>query len=230
MAEFHFVEDYERHVADLIAKHPIDEAMSLAVGGDYEGIGRVMAQALITAGLKDGDSVVDIGCGSGRVASAVAKRVNLGAYLGTDVVEALLSYARTKCPDYYNFVNNRQLYIPIESDSVDYVFAFSLFTHLLPEECYMYLRDAYRVLKPGGLFLFTYHDISNPEHRSVFHMNVRALEANQQQHLNSFINMEMIDFWISLTGFVKDDRPLQQGWQSSILLRKPGMHTQKSRA
>jgi hypothetical protein len=32
MAESHFVEDYERLVAQLIEKYPIDEAMSLAVG------------------------------------------------------------------------------------------------------------------------------------------------------------------------------------------------------
>lgn len=36
MAQFHFVEDYERHVAALLEQHPIDEAMSLAVGGLYD--------------------------------------------------------------------------------------------------------------------------------------------------------------------------------------------------
>ena len=49
MAEFHFVEDYERHVARLMRDHPIDEAMSLAVGGAYDIIGRIEAEALVKA-------------------------------------------------------------------------------------------------------------------------------------------------------------------------------------
>lgn len=36
MSEFHFVEDYERLVEQLLAAHPLYEAMSLAVGGQYE--------------------------------------------------------------------------------------------------------------------------------------------------------------------------------------------------
>lgn len=36
MAQFHYVEDYERLVSELISKHPIDEAMSLAVGGGLQ--------------------------------------------------------------------------------------------------------------------------------------------------------------------------------------------------
>jgi hypothetical protein len=54
MAQFHFVEDYERHVADLIEKHPMDEAMSLAVGGSFNEIGAIEADILRYAGLKDG--------------------------------------------------------------------------------------------------------------------------------------------------------------------------------
>ncbi len=33
MAQFHFVEDYEKLVAALVNRYPIEQAMSLAVGG-----------------------------------------------------------------------------------------------------------------------------------------------------------------------------------------------------
>ena len=49
MAKFHFIEDYERHVANLIATHPIDEAMSLAVGGSYELVGGIEHDLLRTS-------------------------------------------------------------------------------------------------------------------------------------------------------------------------------------
>lgn len=133
MPKFHFVEDYERHVEDLLAKHPLDEAMSLAVGGHYDSIGRVMTQALIIAGVKNGDFVFDLGCGSGRVAHALSKQVTLRNYLGTDVVEKLLSYARTKCPQYYKFEKHQELSVPAADETIDFAFAFSVFTHLLPE-------------------------------------------------------------------------------------------------
>ncbi|MDD4915980.1 MAG: hypothetical protein PHW13_13195 [Methylococcales bacterium] len=41
MAKFHFVEDYEAHVKNLIATKPLDEAMSDAVGGNYHLIGDI---------------------------------------------------------------------------------------------------------------------------------------------------------------------------------------------
>ena len=47
MPQVHFVEDYERHVAELMASHPPDEAMSLAVGGQYDEYGRLMADILL---------------------------------------------------------------------------------------------------------------------------------------------------------------------------------------
>ncbi len=74
MAEFHFVEDYEKHVARPVRDHPIDEAMSLAVGGAYDIVGRIEAEALVQNGLRDGMRLADIGCGSGRTAVALAIR------------------------------------------------------------------------------------------------------------------------------------------------------------
>src|SRR5690349_21386824 len=118
MANFHFVEDYKRHVDSLVASHPLDEAMSLAVGGGYGPIGALIADRLIGFGLKSGHRVIDLGCGSGRVASALAKRVEI-QYLGTDVVPALLDYAKTKCPPHYRFMDHPHLSIPSADTSAD---------------------------------------------------------------------------------------------------------------
>ena len=63
MAQFHFVEDYEKLVARLVAKYPIDEAMSYAVGGNYEMFGQIEAALLKKVGLEDGMHLVDLGCG-----------------------------------------------------------------------------------------------------------------------------------------------------------------------
>ena len=98
MARFHFVEDYELLVAKLIETHPIDEAMSIAVGGHYVPMGEIEADVMQWAGLKESMAVFDLGCGSGRLAHALAKRFATLDYLGADIVLSLLEYAATKPP------------------------------------------------------------------------------------------------------------------------------------
>jgi len=136
MAEFHFVEDYENHVRSLIA---IDEAMSLAVGGQYKEFGAIERAVLQYAGLKNGMSLIDLGCGSGRLASELSGRMKI-EYLGIDIIQELLTYAQSKSDEAYRFVVNRALNIPSSDSSADMVSAFSVFTHLLHAETYLYLE------------------------------------------------------------------------------------------
>ncbi len=96
-AKPHFVVDYQRAVAALLRSHPVDEAMSLAVGGGYEHVGRVETAILRHYGLADGMALLDFGCGSGRLAHAVSQQLSLD-YVGIDVVPDLLAYARTRTP------------------------------------------------------------------------------------------------------------------------------------
>jgi ubiquinone/menaquinone biosynthesis C-methylase UbiE len=142
--------------------------MSLAVGGSvgesgFEEIGRAQVEGLIGAGLIDGMSLVDLGCGSGRTAVQIARRLPGVQYLGLDVVPALLAHARSICPANYRFVRSAALGFPVPDESVDMVFAFSVFTHLYHEENFAYLRDARRILRPGGRMIFSFLEFANPE-------------------------------------------------------------------
>jgi ubiquinone/menaquinone biosynthesis C-methylase UbiE len=196
MAQFHFVEDYERHVANLKAKHPLDVAMSLAVGGGYEEIGEIASEALLYAGLKSGMSVFDFGCGSGRVAHAVAAKVKLPAFLGTDIVQDLLDYAATKTPSHYRFVLHREVSIPADDQSFDMAYAFSVFTHLLQTECFAYLRDIGRTLKSGGRIVASFLELAEPVHWPIFLASVGA------PHLNTFIERSQWQVWAKHSGLV----------------------------
>lgn len=49
--------------------------------------------------------------------------------------------------------------IPTEDGSVDVVAAYSVITHLIDEEVFTYFQEARRVLKPGGVALFSYLDL-----------------------------------------------------------------------
>lgn len=201
MAEYHFVEDYERHVANLLKTHPIDEAMSIAVGGNYNVIGNIASQVVIYAGAKNADSILDFGCGSGRVASHLAKRINVKRYLGTDIVQSLLDYAATKTPKHFKFVLHRELSIPAKGSTFDLAYAFSVFTHLLQPEIYLYLRDVARVLKAGGTFVFSFLELSEPGHWHVFQSTVDTLAAKLPSHLNMFTERSQLSAWADHAGF-----------------------------
>jgi SAM-dependent methyltransferase len=200
MAQFHYVEDYERLVADLISKYPIEEAMSRAVGGGYNEIGEILAEVLIQNGLTNGMKLIDLGCGSGRAAKAISKRRHI-EYLGIDIVQTLLDYAKTMSPSHYRFRRSINLQIEEPDGGADMICAFSLFTHLLHEETYIYLRGAHQCLKGGGKLVFSFLEFREPIHWSIFDDTVKSRHFGQPLHLNMFIERNVIERWSQILGF-----------------------------
>jgi len=227
MAQFHFVEDYEKYVAKLIRDYPLDEAMSHAVGGQYEIIGQIEAALLKQLGLANGMRLVDIGCGSGRLAAALHGNADI-SYVGIDVVQSLLDYATTKAPS-YEFLLHRELSIPQGDSSAHMVCAFSVFTHLLHHESYVYLEECLRILKPGGSVVFSFLEIAEPAHWPVFMHTKKTTQEGTADHLNMFIERNAIAVWAANLGFTVDQYisagcPVWKGHalgQAVALLRKP---------
>ena len=229
MAEPHFVEDYTKLVHGLMATHPLEEAMSRAVGGAYEAIGAIERAIVRHAGLRDGMSLVDLGCGSGRLASKLGEAIHAN-YTGIDIVPELLDYAKSKAPADYRFMLNRTLNLPLPTGSADMVCAFSLFTHLHQAETFLYLEDARRVLHPGGKVVFSFLEFAEPSHWPVFVGTLGAYRTNSVPHLNQFIERSQIDIWCTHLTFErevfigaseapwKDEPPLGQ---AIAILRKP---------
>ncbi|MBU9592768.1 class I SAM-dependent methyltransferase [Burkholderia multivorans] len=195
MAQFHFVEDYEKHVANLKATHSLDDAMALAVGGSYHEIGKIESDILRYAGLKNGEAIFDLGCGSGRLASALGKSIDGIDYFGVDVVQDLLDYAAMKSPRNFTFKLHRELSIPLDDASVDVACAFSVFTHLLPQETFIYLDEMRRILKPGGRIVFSFLEFHAPYHWNIFENTVSQQRHNTTPHLNMFIERNVISVW-----------------------------------
>jgi SAM-dependent methyltransferase len=85
------------------------------------------------------------------------------------------------------------LSIPEKDNSADVVCFFSVFTHLLHEQSYIYLQEAKRVLKPGGMIVFSFLDFTLPQHWNVFETNLR--EVKMGTHLNMFMSKDAIPVW-----------------------------------
>ena len=178
----------------LRSTHSEDEAVRIAVGGDFEGFGRLLREALIFHGLTTEDYLIDVGCGSGRLAKPLAEYLH-GKYLGIDVVPGLVDYARKLVvrPD-WRFEVAEGLTIPEADRQADMVCFFSVLTHLLHEESFVYLREAKRVLKPGGKIVLSFLDFRVADHWGSFESNVRDIGVGAQP-MNVFLCPDMLREW-----------------------------------
>lgn len=162
---------YAEAASQLLGKYDRATAMSLVVGGDYEFMGDALRVRLERFGLKEGDYLIDIGCGSGRLAYvlSLSKYRNTIRYLGIDIVPAMLEFAveKCQCPS-WRFELVTDLKIPEADECADMVCFFSVFTHLMQEESFIYLREAQRVLKPGGKIVISYFDMADLKHWEIF--------------------------------------------------------------
>lgn len=195
----HFQQDYERLVANLLASHPTDEAMSLAVGGgDFEHWGNIEYEILRHYGLHKAMSLVDVGCGSGRLTQALDRHGWFGQYTGLDVVPTLLDYARRWARPGWALKLVDGLTIDVRE--ADMVCFFSVFTHLKPEETYVYLESAYKALKPGGRVVASFLDYRR--NWDVFEAMCEHVRRRREQvHLNTFLHREHLTFFASKVGF-----------------------------
>lgn len=217
---YHFVKDYEKLVADLKKTKPLDEAMSIAIGGGWGDYDSLFQKILKENYLKNDFKVLDFGCGSGRVASALSKKYKFSKYDGIDIVQDLLDYAKKKCPKYFNFILNQDLKLPTENDYYDYAFAFSVFTHLHQSEILIYLREIHRSLRNKGLFLFSYLDLKIASNYEIFEATAAAYKDNSLVHLNMFLSKDQIRLLAKKTGFkvIKFDETSMG--QPMVLLKK----------
>ena len=199
-AKFHFTHSYDRLATLLLATRG-PKAMAEAVGGEFEIVGATESAVLRYAGLSDGMSLIDFGCGSGRLAAALGREGRSISYYGIDINRAFLEHARAVAPPSFRFALNRTLSLPAPDVSADMVCAFSVFTHLKHTETFIYLQEIHRVLRPGGRVVFSFLEFASPRHWTIFDQSVAADRHGNALHLNEFIERGAIDTWADRLGF-----------------------------
>lgn len=198
MAELNFLKSYPEHVANCLSELPAERAFATAVGGDFTTVGKLERALLSSLGLLHSHLVVDVGCGSGRLAAQLSSMWGL-RYLGTDVVPALLDYARQVCRRHdWDFICTRGMSIPCDDRSADFVCFFSVFTHLTHEDTFRYLKEAKRVLAPEGKIVFSFLEFCIPCHWTVFQQMIE--NAAPGSHLNQFLDRDAIKVWAEHLG------------------------------
>jgi SAM-dependent methyltransferase len=218
-----------RFVDALKGQMPHDKAMELAIGGGFELIGPIEVGLLRHYGLPEDGYLVDVGCGSGRLAKPLSAWLK-GRYLGIDLVPALVAHARKIAarPD-WRFEVIQHIGIPEQDDQADMACFFSVLTHLTHEQSYWYLEEARRVLKPGGRIVFSFLELREPVHLKIFLDTVAAMKRKVAMPMNTCIDRETIGHSAGALGMevveIRDgaDAIVAEGClgQSTCVLRKP---------
>jgi ubiquinone/menaquinone biosynthesis C-methylase UbiE len=105
--------------------------------------------------------VWDFGCGPGQT-TGFLKALGL-EISGLDLSEKILEQARTNHPGIH-FRKGNILKLEFEDDCVAGIVAFYAMVHFTQAQVKIALGEIFRVLRPGGLFLFTFHIGENRIH------------------------------------------------------------------
>jgi SAM-dependent methyltransferase len=171
--------------------------MILIGPGDFTAIGNEFLRYFTElGGLKPSHSVLDVGCGIGRMAIPLTRFLNeQGSYEGFDIVPDGIAWCQRQITsrfprfqftlaDIYNGVYNPQGHqkaskyvFPMADASFD--FLTSVFTHMMPADMENYLRQIVRALKPGGRCFITYFLIS-PEVEALLKASASTLPMREQ--------------------------------------------------
>ena len=115
-------------------------------------------------------TIIDIGSGCGRTAHVLRDYWSVtskftGSYIGVDIDEEMIAWCSANfdsprfrflmstdgSKSYHKKAESDNPYrIPVPDDDADLVFSLSLFTHLLETEARNYLKESFRLLRPGG--------------------------------------------------------------------------------
>ena len=157
--------------------------------------------------LRGEDVVLNIGCGVGRVERYLAPKVR--ELWAVDVSREMLRLARKRLDGLRNVhlreVGNRDFLSSFEAERFDLVFSFLVLQHLEKEDAFLYLRDAWRVLKPGGTLVTQFPNYLSPAYTHAFVEGaavgarspgrVRASTEAEVRHTLAILNFEIADLW-----------------------------------
>ena len=156
--------------------------------------------------------VWDLGCGPGQTTEYLK---SLGVEIsGLDLSENILQQAKTIHPDIH-FQKGNILELEFENDSIAGIVAFYAIVHFTKEQAGIAFSEIFRVLKPGGLFLFTYHI------------------GDETIHINQFLGRKVdIDFMFFNSDFISGCLEVSGFEEIELIEREPyqGIEYQSRRA
>jgi SAM-dependent methyltransferase len=176
----------EKDLASSQWQTPLTLEMAALVGSQsledhYWCSGWQTANLQLVADLKINESIIDIGCGVGRLAHGLHGWFG-GRYVGTDIMQKAIDYCKKAFPrfefyhldlksPYYNpngVMDGTEMVLPTADQSFDVAVLYSVYTHLLPPSFARMTCEVSRVLKQNGRCLASFLILDQKTDRSIF--------------------------------------------------------------
>lgn len=170
-------------------------------------------------GLSSQSRLLDIGCGSGRLAIGILNRIgNIQLYQGVDVDKKSIQWCNryiSKNRSNYKFLKldvfnsrynptgkkiNDGFQFPFENQKFDIAYLYSVFSHMIDEDIKLYLREFQRMLEHfGKIFLTAFVEENVPE-MTINPANYRRTQWKGELHCVRF-NKDFFQTLIKENGY-----------------------------
>lgn len=121
------------------------------IGKDFAERALPVVERLLAARVKPGSRILDLCCGAGHIATALAKRGY--AVTGVDVSARMLQHARRAAPQ-VNFIHADARSFTLQHMFAAVISTFNSFAHFRTNELSTVFRKVRAALRPGSIFLF----------------------------------------------------------------------------
>jgi ubiquinone/menaquinone biosynthesis C-methylase UbiE len=153
-------------------------------------------------GIRSDDRVLEIGAGVGRVGEVLAPLCK--EWIGADVSENMLEHLRRRLKDLPNVrtvaLSGYDL-APIASETLDLVYCTVVFMHLDEWDRFNYIREGYRVLKPGGRMLVDNFNLLSEEGWKLFQQHAEIEPLKRAPHLSKSSTPQELHAYFTRAGF-----------------------------
>lgn len=103
-------------------------------------------------------TVLDFGCGCGRIARHLLRLKNGGLEIyGLDTDENCVTWCKKHLKPGRFLTSDARPPLPLDGELFDLVISYSVFTHIHADDQLMWFRELGRVIRPGGLLVFSTH-------------------------------------------------------------------------
>jgi ubiquinone/menaquinone biosynthesis C-methylase UbiE len=210
---------------DAVASTLSDAQFSVAGTTDAEALrdsGHSTADDVIgETAILPTDTVLEIGCGVGRVGVSLAPRC--ARWIGADVSAEMLRHAASALAGHANvsFVHLNGVDLDGVADgSVDVVYCTGVFMHLDEWERYRYLEEACRVLRPGGRVYVDNINLLSPQGWTIFTQTMRMDPLARPVNVSKTSTPEELSWFATQAGFA-DVRTRGGDLWITAIARKP---------
>ncbi len=221
--------------------HADDDTQYLQAGLNSSGFIRSILKREGVA-LTPGESILEWGCAGGRVLRHFAAEAAHSDVWGIDQHATSISWCKQNLSPPFKFMTcTAYPHLPFADGMFTLVYAGSVFTHIL-HLMDMWIMEFRRILKPGGLALFTIHDEHTWQYLASHEEQRRFVDPRRLENFSGTLAHELSFLsaggdWSTVVSFVRSDwirrewgqylevvslEPRSESYQTTVVLRRPG--------